>query len=195
MRIIAGSAGGVRLKSPPGSATRPTSDFVRGAIFDVLENIVSNWDRVLDLYAGTGALGIEALSRGAGWADFVDQAPRACRIIRENLALAHLNEQAQVHQAAVSKAAGYLSGPYGLIFVDPPYADTHAYRTLGMLVERRLLHSDGVLVIEYASRSTLQLTGQPLRILQQRRYGDTTVALLAVKEGASVDHRGLPGDV
>lgn len=195
MRIIAGSARGVRLKSPVSGATRPTSDFVRGAIFDMLENLAANWDRALDLYAGTGALGIEALSRGAGWADFVDQDPRACRTIRENLALARLAGQAQVHQATVNKALGYLTGPYGLVFVDPPYADAHAYRALGVLAERQLLHPDSVVVVEYASRSLLALAGQGLRVVQERRYGDTAVALLMVEEGASVGDRGLPGDV
>jgi 16S rRNA (guanine966-N2)-methyltransferase len=183
------------LKAPASEATRPTSDFVRGAIFDLLENLAEDWDQVLDLYAGSGALGIEALSRGAGRADFVDQDPRACRAIRENLTAAHLMDVAQVHQTTASRALSYVTGPYGLVFVDPPYHDTEAYKTLGALTQRHLLSRAGVLIVEHATRIPLHDPGEPLRRVQERRYGDTTVALFMVEEGATVDHRGLPGDV
>lgn len=195
MRVIAGSARGVRLKAPASGATRPTSDFVRGAVFDLLENRAEDWDRVLDLYAGSGALGIEALSRGAGWADFVDHDPRACRAIRENLAAAHVADRAQVHQTTVARALSYLSGPYGLVFVDPPYHDANAYKTLDVLTERHLLSPAAVVVVEHAARVPLQELRGPLRPVLERRYGDTTVTLLMVEEGAAVDHRGLPGDI
>ncbi len=85
MRVIAGRAKGHQLKVPKGTGTRPATDLVRGAIFSILETTTSNWSRVLDLFAGSGALGIEALSRGAGWVDFVEREPRCCSIIRENL--------------------------------------------------------------------------------------------------------------
>jgi len=195
MRVIGGSARGVRLKAPASDATRPTSDFVRGAIFDLLENLAEDWDQVLDLYAGSGALGIEALSRGAGRADFVDQDPRACRAIRENLTAARLAEVAQVHQATANRALSYLNGPYGLVFVDPPYHDTEAYKVLGALIQRGLLSPAGVLVVEHATRIPLHDPEKPLRRVQERRYGDTTVSLLMIEEGATVDHRGLPGDI
>ena len=86
MRVIAGKAKGHRLKVPKGTITRPATDLVRGAIFSILENTTDNWERVLDLFSGSGALGIEALSRGAGWVDFVERKARCCAIIRENLA-------------------------------------------------------------------------------------------------------------
>ena len=85
MRVIAGKAKGHRLKVLKGTITRPATDLVRGAIFSILENSKSDWEQVLDLFSGSGALGIEALSRGASWADFVEQEPRCCAIIRENL--------------------------------------------------------------------------------------------------------------
>ena len=85
MRVIAGTAKGHRLKVAKGTITRPATDLVRGAIFSILENIAGHWEQVLDLFSGSGALGIEALSRGAGWVDFVERQPRCCAIIRENL--------------------------------------------------------------------------------------------------------------
>ena len=81
MRVIAGSAKGHHIKVPKGTGTRPATDLVRGAIFSILETADADWSRVLDLFSGSGSLGIEALSRGAGWVDFVDQEPKCCRII------------------------------------------------------------------------------------------------------------------
>ena len=103
MRIIAGQAKGRRLKSPPGLSTRPTTDMVRGAIFSILTSLAQGWGNVLDLYAGTGALGIEALSQGAEHADFVEQNSRCCAIIRENLQIAELSGNARVYCSTVSK--------------------------------------------------------------------------------------------
>src|SRR3989304_5000235 len=100
MRIIAGSAKGRRLRGPPGASTRPTSD------------LEADLSRVLDLYAGTGALGIEALSRGAEWCDFVERDRASCEVIRENLAHTGLAEKAKVLCWPVEKAEGRLSGPY-----------------------------------------------------------------------------------
>ena len=96
MRVIAGKAKGHRLKFPKGTATRPATDLVKGAIFSILENIASKQGRVLDLFSGSGALGIEALSRGAAWVDFVDREPRCCAIIKENLEKTKLTDQAHI---------------------------------------------------------------------------------------------------
>jgi len=102
MRVIAGSAKGHRLKAPKRTATRPATDLVKGSIFSILENITDNWEYVLDLYSGSGGLGIEALSRGAGWVDFVDHAPQCCAIIKENLDKTKLSEYARVHCSTVN---------------------------------------------------------------------------------------------
>ena len=104
MRVIAGKAKGHGLKSLRGSGIRPTSDMIRGAIFSMLESVATDWSRVLDLYAGTGALGIEALSRGAEWADFVEKNPRLCALIKENLERTGFTPQGNVYCVSAAKA-------------------------------------------------------------------------------------------
>ena len=108
MRIITGKAKGQDIKSPKGVSLRPTSDLTRGALFSILESMATDWSSVLDLYAGTGSMGIEALSRGAGWADFVEQNPRCCATIKENLARAGLAAQAHVYCLSAIKAISFL---------------------------------------------------------------------------------------
>src|SRR4030042_1283482 len=123
MRVIAGKAKGHHLKFPKGTTTRPATDLVRGAIFSILENITSDWARVLDLFSGTGAMGIEALSRGAGWVDFVESEPRCCGIIRENLEKTKLAAQAHIYCCSVAKVFSSLDKEYDIILMDPPYAN------------------------------------------------------------------------
>ena len=109
MRVIAGKARDTDLKFPKGTTTRPATDLVRGAIFSILENTASDWAQVLDLFSGSGALGIEALSRGAGWVDFVESEPRCCGIIKENLEKTKLAAQAHVYCCSVAQGT-FLSG-------------------------------------------------------------------------------------
>jgi 16S rRNA (guanine966-N2)-methyltransferase len=97
MRIIAGKAKGKSIKSPKSVAIRPTSDLIRGAIFSILESMDIDWSSVLEFYAGTGSMGIEALSRGAGWADLVERNPKCCATIKENLEHTGFAEQAHVY--------------------------------------------------------------------------------------------------
>ena len=123
MRVIAGKTKGHQLKVPKQTTTRPATDLVRGAIFSILENITDDWSYVLDLFSGSGALGIEALSRGAGWVDFVDHDPRCCAIIRQNLEKTKFEAQAQVHCTTVEKAITRLDKEYKVILIDPPYAN------------------------------------------------------------------------
>lgn len=195
VRVIAGSARGHTLKAPPGVATRPTSDFVRVAIFNLLEHFAADWSRVLDLYAGSGALGIEALSRGALWADFVEQDARACRTIQGNLAATRLAERAAVHGTTVRRALSFLTASYNIIFVDPPYFDPDAYRILPELSGSRLVRRGTVLVIEHASRVQLESPGGGFGLLRERRYGDTIVSLFGMEEGGDLDDRDLPGNL
>jgi 16S rRNA (guanine(966)-N(2))-methyltransferase RsmD len=104
MRVIAGTAKGHHLIGPDRRLTRPATDLVRGAIFSMLEGLAADWSLVLDLFSGTGAMGIEALSRGAGWADFVDRQRRCCDIIKQNLEKTHLSAMARVYCLEVDKA-------------------------------------------------------------------------------------------
>src|SRR4030042_5115580 len=120
MRVIAGKVKGHHLKFPSGTKTRPVTDLVRGAIFSILVNMRNDWSQVLDLFAGSGALGIEALSRGAGWADFVESERKCCDIIKENLAATGFFSQTRVYCCSVNKALSFLDKEYDIILMDPP---------------------------------------------------------------------------
>ncbi len=174
MRVVAGAYGGRRLVAPPGDATRPTSDRVREALFSVLGPSIGG-ARVLDLYAGSGALGIEALSRGAAAAVFVDRSPPAIKAIRANLSA--LGIEAEVHrsQAATAlRAAAARGDAYDLVFLDPPYR--HAAE-LGRELSEALpavLAPGGRVVSESDRRDPLALA---FELTDERRYGDTVIRI------------------
>ena len=180
MRVIAGVAKGHHLKALRGMRVRPTSDLVRGAIFSMLEAQLTDWTRVLDLYAGTGALGIEALSRGAGEADFVERDAQCCAVMRENLARTKLSDRARVFCQDVSSALHVLAGPYGVVFMDPPYADP----AIGLMVQKvglsTLVGPRSALVVEHSKRVDLEESIGPLKLLKRRRHGDTMISIYRV---------------
>jgi 16S rRNA (guanine966-N2)-methyltransferase len=179
MRVIAGQAKGLRLKSPPVRRLRPTSDLVRGAVFDMLASLGAPdpSGRVLDLYAGSGALGIEALSRGAPWCDLVDRDRTACATIRENLALAGFQERARVICLPVERALERLEGPYSLVLIDPPYEDQAAAAVVERLAASPLIEPGSTLVLEYAWRWPPSEELGPLKLVARRRHGDTGVSV------------------
>jgi len=184
MRIIAGSAGGIPLKTPR-ITTRPTSDRVRESLFASLGDLLPG-AAVLDLYAGSGALGIEALSRGAASALFVEQERQACEVIQVNLNKARL-EGGQVRRSRVAK---FLSGHhikfegYDIIFSDPPYArDLMAEEELEALVSSDhltgLLRDKGVFVLESSASSELpESIAQRWDVRDERRFGETRISFL-----------------
>ncbi len=177
MRVIAGAAKGHPLRAPKGQDTRPTSDKVRGAIFSMLASMgVEAPARVLDLYAGTGALAIEALSRGAEHADLVEVSPGACAAIRDNLQRTRLAERARVLPARVERALERLEGPYDLVFLDPPYA-AGVPGVLAELAARGLVDANAVVVYEHSRRTTPPATIGSLRLYQTRCHGDTCVTI------------------
>jgi 16S rRNA (guanine966-N2)-methyltransferase len=177
MRVIAGRLGGRRLKAPRGRATtRPTSDRVREALFSMLGDIHAS--AVLDLFAGTGALGIEALSRGAGRVVFVERDRAAVQALRANLeglGLAEPEAELRVGDAlAALRAARRAGETYDLVFVDPPYGQARELgRGLSALLPA-LLAPDARVVVESDRRAPAEL---PLEVAQQRRYGDTTITI------------------
>jgi 16S rRNA (guanine966-N2)-methyltransferase len=175
MRVIAGSAKGHQIKAPKRAATRPATDLVRGAIFSILENTATDWSRVLDLFSGSGALGIEALSRGAGWVDFVEHEPRCCRIIRENLEKTRLTDQAHVYCCSVAKALSFLEEEYSIILIDPPYADSSIGSLLQQLASSRLVGAETTLVVTHSPRLPLESNYAPLRAIKERRHGDSCI--------------------
>lgn len=182
MRIIAGEAKGRSLKGPKSTATRPTSDKVRGSIFGMLESLADlSGVRVLDLYAGTGALAMEALSRGAAWADLVEKSSSACDLIRSNLAQLGLAGQARVHCMAVRRALNspyFTDGPaYDIILLDPPYADPGIAEVMGTLAASTLVGRGTIVVLEHARRFAVQGGYGRLELIKTRCHGDTCVSL------------------
>jgi 16S rRNA (guanine966-N2)-methyltransferase len=173
MRIVAGAYGGRRIAAPAGRSTRPTSDRVREALFSILGPIDDL--RVLDLFAGSGALGIEALSRGAAEAVFVDSDARAVTAIERNLET--LGADARVHRRDALKwleSAADGEDAFDLVFADPPYSS--AGRTAGRLSELLppLLTEASLTVTESDKRDPLLLT---MPLLDERTYGDTRIAI------------------
>ncbi len=185
MRVVGGLAAGRELKAAPSSATRPTSDKVRGAIFDILTPYLTETTRVLDLYAGTGALGIESLSRGAAHCVFVEQSAACCAVIRANLITCGFASQGQVLRMTVSAGIQMLeehvastqAAPYDLIVVDPPYEDPATEDVLERLARGPLLRDQGLLVLEHARRRQIRRDYQRLAYWRTKVYGDTAVSL------------------
>jgi len=179
MRITGGTSRGIQLKVPTSNLVRPTTDRTREAIFSMLAARLQNWSRGLDLFAGTGALGIESLSRGMDWVDFVDQEPRCCAIIKQNLTKAGLIRRAHVYCLSVSKALSVLDGNYDVIFIDPPYKDTILGDLLIQLDGSKLVTSDSLIVISHASRSSLMYQYDTLHQIKSKKHGDTSISIYA----------------
>lgn len=177
MRVIAGTARGRTLAGPPpGSATRPTTDKVREALFNILGDVSDL--RVLDLFAGTGALGIEALSRGAAHVTFVESERRLCDVIHRNLATVSLGKRATVVPRDVRRAALSEAGPFELVFADPPYQLGHELAVLEILAVDGTLSPEALVVIEHSSRDRIELTevlAAHYSVEQTRVYGDTAL--------------------
>lgn len=177
MRVIAGKAKGHRLKVPKGTTIRPATDLVRGAIFSILESITSDWAQVLDLFSGSGALGIEALSRGAGWVDFVEQEPRCCAIIRQNLEKTKLAEQAHIYCCSVAKALSFLDKEYNIILMDPPYSNSSIGNLITQLATSKLVGPNSILVVTHSPRFPLASAYATLNLIKEHRHGDSCIAL------------------
>lgn len=185
-RIVAGAARGRRLRVPAGSVTRPTSDRVREALFSTLESMLGGFDglRVLDLYAGSGALGLEALSRGASLVTLVESDARAAQVIRANVDAADLPGarviEARVERALArprgSDASASVDTPYHLVLADPPY-DVGSERVARVLsgLTTGWLAPDGVVVVERDRRSEPVHWPDGLMRLQERAYGETVL--------------------
>lgn len=178
-RIIAGQAGGRRLTTPPGTATRPTSDRVREALFSAVESWCGSLEglRFLDLYAGSGAVGLEAWSRGAGAVTLVERDRRTAGVISANARVVGV-PRAEVLVGGVAGVLGRQpAAPYDVVFSDPPYPmpDTDVAEDLRALVAHGWLATDALVVVERSSRSPAPAWPSAIRALRSRRYGETTL--------------------
>jgi 16S rRNA (guanine966-N2)-methyltransferase len=190
MRVIAGTARGRPLRAV--ATTRPTADLIKGVIFSMLEALAYKrgfepdedgrmaaalaWPRVLDLFAGSGALGIEALSRGAARADFVEQDRQAARVVQANLRATGLADQARVHQGAVDTMLRRVRQPIDLVLADPPYADATALSKVAEQLQRLLLPTSVVVFEQAADQPPLAAVGT-LPLHNTRAHGHTRVSL------------------
>lgn len=167
------------LAEPRGHRLRPTAGLVREAIFNILGDEVEG-ETVLDLFAGTGALGIEALSRGAKHATFIDSAPAACRAILDSLSRTGFSQSGTVLRGALPGALSSAADAYGIVFLDPPYDDRSAPEILVALSER--LADGGVVVYEHGSRYNPPEHPSGLKLVDRRVYGDSAIAFYRHEE-------------
>ncbi len=174
MRVITGKARGVVLKTPDGMNTRPTSDRVKEALFSAINFDIPGMD-VLDLFGGTGQLGIEALSRGANKAVFVDASEDACKLIRENLKRTKLESQAKVVRSDYLSFLKNCRETFGIIFLDPPYAEVFLENALNFITEIDILQSGGIIVAERPLGKELSLELPGYTRSRDYKYGNTLV--------------------
>ncbi|MCO5222384.1 MAG: 16S rRNA (guanine(966)-N(2))-methyltransferase RsmD [Thermomicrobiales bacterium] len=192
MRVTTGSAKGRNLKGPPTTGTRPMSDKIRQAVFSALGSLGVEPDRVLDLYAGTGAIGIEALSRGATFADFVEMTAPAAAVIRENLERTQLSDQARVHRQSVQSYLHRKTEPYDLVILDPPYAAPDIEDVLRQLAESALVQSGTVVVLGHWPRLQLPDRIGRLELLKRRCHGDSCFSLFEAADPDTVSGKDQP---
>lgn len=170
MRVITGSARGKRLGELSGMETRPTADRVKEGLFNIIQFDVEG-RRALDLFAGTGQLGIEALSRGAAWCDFVDRSPAAMKLIRRNVSLCALTPRAGFHQKDFSAFLAASPGKYDLVFLDPPYASGDLERAMEKIAEIDILTRNGIMICESPADHILPALPAPYVRGRDYRYG------------------------
>ena len=177
MRIISGSAKGTHIEAPKRRATRPATDLVRGAVFSMLANLAEDWDNVLDLYSGSGAMGIEALSRGAGHVDFVEHSAECCAIIKANLEKTKLGDNAHVYCTQVEKAISFLDKEYGIIIIDPPYPDLSIGDVVTKISETKLLKPETIVIVTHSPHHPLDQVYGKLKMIKEHRHGDSVIAI------------------
>jgi 16S rRNA (guanine(966)-N(2))-methyltransferase RsmD len=145
-------------------------------MFAILENMASGWERVLDLFSGSGSLGIEALSRGAGWVDFVEHDPYCCTVIKENLEATGLENRAHVYCSTAVRALSFLEREYDIILMDPPWTD----QTIGGFIEQtansKLAGARTMVVVTHSPHLTLEPAYGPLKMIKERRHGDSFIS-------------------
>lgn len=176
MRVIAGTAKGIQLKTPEGLITRPTADRVKEALFSILQFELPA-ARILDLFGGTGQLGIEALSRGAASAVFVDKEESACRLIRENLKRTKFTERAQVVHSDYLSYLQNTKEKFDIVLLDPPYAEVFLENAIKSITEIDILQSNGIIVAEFPFGKELPHEFTGFTRAKDYKYGKTVLTL------------------
>jgi 16S rRNA (guanine(966)-N(2))-methyltransferase RsmD len=186
MRVIAGTCRGKKLAAPPGIITRPTSDRVKEALFSILASRIDFDDiRVLDICAGTGSLGIEALSRGAGWCCFIESNASVKAIIEKNILVTNNQDCSQILNMDAVKALHLIAGRnnnFNLVFFDPPYASELYKIVLDAVDSLNILAPEAILVAECTARNSLAESYGRLKRFDRRVYGETALELFILEE-------------
>lgn len=187
MRVIAGEARGRQLLAPKSLRVRPTADRVKEALFSKLLSRLGEFDgmRVLDIFAGTGNLGIEALSRGASYAVFIDSHRESAEVIRKNLEITRYAEQSKVVLQEAAPALKWLArgeAPFHLVFLDPPYHEGHTENILEILSESPLVDTGTTIVAEFSAKETIPRSFGRLKETERRIYGDTALSFLTLTD-------------
>jgi 16S rRNA (guanine966-N2)-methyltransferase len=181
MRVISGSARGHRLKAPRGMRTRPMADKIREASFSMLASLGIQPIHVLDLYAGSGSVGIETLSRGAQSVDFVEQNGAACGVIKDNLKSTRFEERGHVFQTNVGSFLAHIDHAYDFVVMDPPYADPEILDTLASLEASRAVENGTILLIGHSPRVDLPERVGRMQQLRHRCHGDSCFSIYEVE--------------
>jgi 16S rRNA (guanine(966)-N(2))-methyltransferase RsmD len=186
MRIIAGSAKGIRLKMVPGNHVRPTTDRVKESLFSVIGPFFDG-GKVLDLFAGTASLGLEAVSRGMDDAIFVDESLASLRIAKENAQKCQLIKQSSFIRRDARSALKQVADKqqFDLIFLDPPYHENLLFPVLKIIQEKSILAADGLMVVEHPSRLEIISQMDEFEPVRELTYGDTNITLLQWKGDTS----------
>ncbi|PKM82591.1 MAG: 16S rRNA (guanine(966)-N(2))-methyltransferase RsmD [Firmicutes bacterium HGW-Firmicutes-14] len=178
MRVITGIAKGRRLRSLKGMETRPTLDRIKESLFNIIGSLLPGTN-FLDLFAGTGAIGIEAISRGANKAVFVEKNHRAVRVIKENLELTGLADRAEIYCSDVDRALETIAEgkqKFDIIFLDPPYKKDRAAAALKKLNEIKVSTQGGLVIVESGRTDVLPREEGIFRLIRQEKYGDTVLS-------------------
>ncbi len=176
MRVVAGTAKGTVLKTPSGMDTRPTTDRVKEALFSIIQFDIPG-TVVLDLFGGTGQLGIEALSRGAKAATFVDLRSDACRLIKENLKKTKMDDRSEIINSDYGTYLKTTQKKFNIIFLDPPYAEDFLENSLKMITEIDILQTSGIIVTERPLEKTLLLDFNGFQRSKDYKYGNTLLTI------------------
>lgn len=181
LRVLTGSAKGRKLSVPPGYEVRPTPEMVRGALFNIIgERVVGC--RFLDLFAGTGSVGIEALSRGAAYAAFVESNPKVCNVLQDNLARCKLAASGRVYPLEAVSCLPLLwrdEAPFDLVFLDPPYAGNVFQKFLTQLSRYDIVTAVGLVVVQHFFKSAAEEEVPPYFLQRRKRFGDTVLSFYA----------------
>ena len=183
MRVIAGNARGIKLKTPKGTDIRPTLDRVRESLFSILQPRIGGAG-FLDLFSGTGSNGIEALSRGAAHCDFVERDSRAIRILQQNLEQTRLAARAKIWRAQLPKGLGKLRSigrAFDIVFADPPYNYNSYNELLDRIVDGGLIRESSIVILEHTGPIRFESGAHPWDLTREEKYGKVRLSFFALK--------------